>query len=141
MESNAVGMLDSEASDRAVIFVADGYDRASLGVRISEGIIGEGWKKEVDMGSYRCEQFGFQSYGCVEDVEDVLYVNLPRGGSCVCLYIGMGVWLDKAGYASKQNGPAAEGEDVSFDRLRPKCAAIHPPDSGEGRFGGEEFCG
>ena len=45
MESNAIGMLDSEASDRAVIFVAYGYDCASFGVRISEGVIGEGWKK------------------------------------------------------------------------------------------------
>ena len=93
------------------------------------------------MRSYRSEQFGFQSYGCVEDIEDVLYVNLPRGGDYVCLCIGLGACLDKAGYASKQNGPAAEGEDVPFDRLRPECAAIHPPGSGERCFGWEEFCG
>ena len=59
MESDAIGMLDSEASDRAVIFVACGYSCASISLRVSKGVISEGWEKEVDMGSYRCEQFGF----------------------------------------------------------------------------------
>ena len=55
MESDAIGMLDSEASNRAVIFVACGYSCASISLRVSKGVISEGWEKEVDMGSYRCE--------------------------------------------------------------------------------------
>ena len=66
-------MLDGEASDRAVIFVACGYGCTSIGLRVCKGVFGEGWEKEVDMGSYGCEQFGFESYGCVEDIEDVVY--------------------------------------------------------------------
>ena len=45
MESNASGMLDSETSDRAVIFVACSDSGASIGWRISKGVISEGWEK------------------------------------------------------------------------------------------------
>ena len=45
MESDASGMLDSESSDRAVIFVACSYSGASIGLRISKGVISEVWKK------------------------------------------------------------------------------------------------
>ena len=45
MESDASGMLDSESSDHSVIFVACCYSGASIGLRISKGVIIEGWKK------------------------------------------------------------------------------------------------
>ena len=59
MEPEAIGMLDGEASDRAVIFVACRYSCTSIGLRVCKGVVSEGWEKKVDVGSYRCEQFGF----------------------------------------------------------------------------------